>query len=69
LPGLHIDLLAGGGIEICREPPFSPTCQVSTSWLQDLQTVNDDLFMGQQFTRRQRQGSDNTGADTPALPP
>lgn len=69
LPGLHIDLLADGGIEICREPPFSPTCQVSTSWLQDLQTVNDDLFIGQQFTRRQHQGSDNTGAYAPALPP
>ena len=51
LPGLHIDLLADGSIEVCKEPPFSPTCQISTRWLQDVLTVNYDLFIGQQFTR------------------
>ena len=52
LPGLHIDLLADGGLEVCKEPPFSTACQASTRWLQDVQIVNDDLFIGQQFTRQ-----------------
>ena len=51
LPGLHLDLLADGRIEVCKEPPFSPTCQVSSDWLQNVLTIDDDLFIGQQFTR------------------
>jgi phosphoglycerol transferase MdoB-like AlkP superfamily enzyme len=58
LPGLHIDVLADGSIEICKEPPYSTACQTSASWLQDVLIVNDDLFIGQQFTRRQRRGSE-----------
>jgi phosphoglycerol transferase MdoB-like AlkP superfamily enzyme len=53
LPGMHIDLLADGGVEVCKAPPFSLACQASRRWLQDVQTVNDDLFIGQQFTRQQ----------------
>jgi phosphoglycerol transferase MdoB-like AlkP superfamily enzyme len=61
LPGLHIDLLADGTIEVCKEPPFSSTCQISTRWLQDVLIVNDDLFIGQQFTRQQHHGRQITG--------
>jgi len=61
LPGLHIDLLADGSIEVCKEPPFSSTCQISTRWLQDVLIVNDDLFIGQQFTRQQHRGREITG--------
>jgi phosphoglycerol transferase MdoB-like AlkP superfamily enzyme len=52
LPGLHINLLSDGSTEVCKEPPYSLTCRVSTEWLQDVLTVNDDLFIGQQFTRQ-----------------
>jgi phosphoglycerol transferase MdoB-like AlkP superfamily enzyme len=60
LPGLHIDLLADGSVEVCKQPPFSKTCQVSTRWLQDVLTVNDDLFIGQQFTRQQHRDLEKT---------
>jgi len=56
LPGLHIDLLADGGVEVCKEPPFSPICQASSRWLQDVLVVNDDLFIGQQFVRQRHLG-------------
>ena len=69
LPGLHVDLLADGSIEVCKEPPFSPTCQVSTSWLQDVQIVNDDLFIGQQFTRQPHRDSKDTGIEAPTAQP
>jgi len=59
LPGLHVDLLADGGVEVCKEPPFTSACQTSTRWLQDVLIVNDDLFIGQQFTRQQHRGSGN----------
>ena len=69
LPGLHIDVLADGGIEICKEPPYSTACQTSARWLQDVLIVNDDLFIGQQFTRRQRRGSEPaTEPDADAQP-
>jgi len=69
LPGLHIDVLADGGIEICKEPPYSTACQISARWLQDVLIVNDDLFIGQQFTRRQRRGSEPaTEPDADAQP-
>jgi phosphoglycerol transferase MdoB-like AlkP superfamily enzyme len=54
LPGLHLDILDDGSIEVCKEPPYSTVCQTSTRWLQDVLIVNDDLFIGQQFTRKQR---------------
>lgn len=67
LPGLHIDLLADGGVEVCKEPPLSPVCQVSTRWLQDVLIVNDDLFIGQQFTRPR--GSEKTVASASGAQP
>jgi len=69
LPGLHIDLLADGSIEVCKEPPFSPACQTSTRWLQDVLIVNDDLFIGQQFTRQQHRGRGKTGVSAHAAQP
>ena len=51
MPGLHFDLLADGRVEVCKEPPFTPACRISSRWLQDVLTVNDDLFIGNQFTR------------------
>ena len=69
LPGLHIDLLADGSVEVCKEPPFSQPCQVSTRWLQDVLVVNDDLFIGQQFTRQVPYHSEMTAVSTPPSGP
>ncbi|MEY3882081.1 MAG: hypothetical protein RIQ94_2877, partial [Pseudomonadota bacterium] len=51
LPSLHFILSKEGDIELCKEPPFSKSCQVSSRWLQDVLVVSNDLFIGQQFTR------------------
>ena len=67
LPGLHINLLDNGGIEVCKEPPYSTVCQNSSQWLQDVLTVNDDLFIGHQFTRQQRRDQAITDAFSPAV--
>jgi len=69
LPGLHLDMLADGSIEVCKEPPYSTACQASTRWLQDVLIVNDDLFIGQQFTRRQRRGRDTTAVSAAGAGP
>jgi len=54
LPGLHLDLLTDGRIEVCKEPPFSPTCRISSRWLQDVMVLDDDLFVGEQHTRHRQ---------------
>jgi phosphoglycerol transferase MdoB-like AlkP superfamily enzyme len=51
LAGLHINLFENGAVEVCREPPFSSACQASAHWLEQVRTVDDDLFIGEQFTR------------------
>ncbi len=51
LPGLHFNVLKDGKIDVCKEPPFSESCQTSTKWLQDVTIVSNDLFIGRQFTR------------------
>jgi phosphoglycerol transferase MdoB-like AlkP superfamily enzyme len=51
LPGLHFNVLKNGKIDVCKEPPYSESCQKSTSWLEDVVSVSNDLFIGQQFTR------------------
>ena len=51
LPGLHFNVLKNGKIDVCKEPPFTESCQKSTSWLEDVVSVSNDLFIGQQFTR------------------
>ena len=66
LPGLHLTLLADGEVELCREPPYSPTCQTSARWLQRVLTVNNDLFIGEQFTRN---GAQSRFPDVPDSAP
>ncbi|MDP1773964.1 MAG: LTA synthase family protein [Methylobacter sp.] len=51
LPGLHFNILADGAVELCKEPPYSEACQLSSRWLEDISVVSNDLFMGRQFTR------------------
>lgn len=51
LAGLHINLFEGGEVELCREPPYSAACQTSARCLEQVRTINDDLFIGEQFTR------------------
>ena len=51
LPGLHFNVLKDGKIEVCKEPPYSGSCQQSSGWLNDVTAVSNDLFIGQQFTR------------------
>ena len=51
LPGLHFNILADGTLDMCKEPPYSETCQLSSRWLEDISVVSNDLFMGRQFTR------------------
>ena len=51
LPGLHFNILADGKVELCKEPPYSEACQLSSRWLENVSLVSNDLFMGRQFTR------------------
>jgi hypothetical protein len=51
LPGLHFNILADGAVDMCKEPPYSEACQLSSRWLEDISVVSNDLFMGRQFTR------------------
>ncbi len=51
LPGLHFNILPDGTVEMCKEPPYSEACQLSSRWLEDVSVVSNDLFMGRQFTR------------------
>jgi phosphoglycerol transferase MdoB-like AlkP superfamily enzyme len=51
LPGLHFNVLADGMVELCKEPPYSEACQLSSRWLENISVVSNDLFMGRQFTR------------------
>ncbi|MGD8618690.1 MAG: LTA synthase family protein [Gammaproteobacteria bacterium] len=69
LPGLHLDVLADGSIEVCKEPPYTTACQASTRWLQDVLIVNDDLFIGQQFTRRQLRSRATTAVSATDVAP
>lgn len=51
LPGLHFNTLADGAVDMCKEPPYSEACQLSSRWLENISVVSNDLFMGRQFTR------------------
>jgi phosphoglycerol transferase MdoB-like AlkP superfamily enzyme len=51
LPGLHFNVLKDNKIELCKEPPYDKTCQQSTRWLNDVNVVSNDLFIGRQFSR------------------
>jgi len=51
LPGLHFNILADGTVDMCKEPPYSDACQLSSRWLENVSIVSNDIFMGRQFTR------------------
>jgi hypothetical protein len=51
LPGLHFNVLPNNKIEVCKEPPYNNTCQNSARWLNDVNVVSNDLFIGRQFSR------------------
>lgn len=51
LPSLHFNVPANGTVELCKEPPYSEACQLSSRWLENIAIVSNDLFMGRQFTR------------------
>lgn len=59
LPGLHFNVLKDGKIDVCKEPPFTGSCQTTSQWLQDVTNVSNDLFIGQQFTRIKHQETDD----------
>ena len=69
LPGLHFDLLDDGRIDVCKEPPYSETCQKSAEWLRDVIIVSNDLFIGRQVTRPQHpefeQAAPTVGGELP----
>jgi phosphoglycerol transferase MdoB-like AlkP superfamily enzyme len=65
LPGLHFNVLKDGKIDVCKEPPFSESCQRSTHWLSDVTAVSNDLFIGQQFTRIKHPVEEAVKADSP----
>jgi phosphoglycerol transferase MdoB-like AlkP superfamily enzyme len=65
LPGLHFNVLKDGKIDVCKEPPFSESCQRSTHWLSDVTAVSNDLFIGQQFTRIKHPVEEALKADSP----
>lgn len=51
LPGLHFNILPDGTVDMCKEPPYSAACQLSSRWLENISVVSNDIFMGRQFTR------------------
>jgi phosphoglycerol transferase MdoB-like AlkP superfamily enzyme len=51
LPGLHFNLLKDGKIDVCKEPPYSESCQQTAEWLKNINIVSNDLFIGRQITR------------------
>jgi hypothetical protein len=50
IPGLHYLVNDKGGVEVCREPPWSEACSTSADWLRDVLTVSSDLFIGRQYS-------------------
>ncbi len=50
LPGLHVNLLDGGKVVVCKDPPHTGSCEISARWLSDVNVVGNDLFTGKQFT-------------------
>ncbi len=63
LPGLHYNILADGTVDMCKEPPFSEDCQLTSRWLENVSVVSNDLFMGSQFTRPKYISESNAPSD------
>jgi hypothetical protein len=51
LTGLHFNEFKNGQLSVCKEPPYSPECQQSLTWLNAVEIVSNDLFIGKQETR------------------
>jgi len=51
LPGLHFTVSSDGTVDTCKEPPYSDDCQHSARWLENVNTISNDLFIGRQFAR------------------
>ncbi|MDD2800735.1 MAG: LTA synthase family protein [Methylococcales bacterium] len=51
LPGLHFTVSANGAVDTCKEPPYSDGCQLSARWLENVNIISNDLFIGRQFAR------------------
>jgi len=67
LPGLHFSLAKEEKVELCKEPPFSESCQASSRWLQDVLVVSNDLFIGRQFTRPKHPVAEPVAPASPEL--
>jgi phosphoglycerol transferase MdoB-like AlkP superfamily enzyme len=65
LPGLHFNVLKDGKIDVCKEPPFTQSCQESTRWLNDVTEVSNDLFIGQQYSRIKHPVNDVLTTESP----
>ena len=50
IPDLHYLVSETGDVEVCQEPPWTGDCARSRAWLDDVVTVGDDLFTGEQYT-------------------
>jgi hypothetical protein len=48
---LHFNLINEGAAEVCKDPPYSEACQISSRWLEDVTVISNDLFIGRQFAR------------------
>lgn len=68
LPGLHFNELAQGKTELCKEPPYSSSCQLAAEWIRDVSTISNDLFVGRQYARPKHQESPVIATPVPALP-
>jgi phosphoglycerol transferase MdoB-like AlkP superfamily enzyme len=51
LPGLHFNILKDNNVEVCKETPFAASCQQTAQWLEAVNIVSNDLFIGRQFSR------------------
>ncbi|MDP3905374.1 MAG: LTA synthase family protein, partial [Methylococcaceae bacterium] len=51
LPGLHFNVSTNGSVDTCKEPPYSDDCQLSARWLENVNIISNDLFIGRQFAR------------------
>lgn len=54
LPGLHFNVATTGAVDTCKEPPSSEDCRRIAHWLESVNIVSNDLFIGRQFARPKR---------------
>lgn len=69
LPGLHFNMMDNGAVDMCKEPPYSDACRLSSHWLENVTTVSNDLFIGRQFARPKHPPESIPAPVTAELPP